>query len=159
MSQYYLNNRQVIKNLKLNTGTSTVPVWTAMCTTSEIAIDTEFEKKDFYVFCDAVKRAVVTGVGLSLTTTVKLDINNVAIQTTLGNLHDLIGTGDITNFNNQEIEFDLLSGVSTGVLSYTRYKAVVTVELSDLGGAAEDEGDYEAVFTLVGPAEEQVISG
>lgn len=157
--EFYLNNRQVIKNLSLNTGTVSVPVWSTMCTTSEIAIDTEFEKKDFYVFCDAVKRAVITGVGLSLTTTVKLDINNTAIKATLGNLHDLIGAGDITKFNNQEIEFDLLSGVSAGVLEYTRYKATVCIEISDLGGAAEDEGDYQAVFTLVGPATEQVISG
>lgn len=157
--EFYLNNRQVIKNLQLNTGTIAVPVWSGMCTTSEIAIDTEFEKKDFYVFCDAIKRAVITGVGLSLTTTVKLDINNVAIQNTLGDIHTLIESGEIAQFNNKEIQFDLLSGVNAGVLEYTRYKATVCIEISDLGGAAEEEGDYQAIFTFVGPAEEVIISG
>ena len=55
MLEFYLPNREFIKNLSLNTGTSAVPVFTKMCTTSEIGIDTDLETQDFYVFCDAIQ--------------------------------------------------------------------------------------------------------
>ena len=50
---YFINNREFIKNLAINTGTSETPVFTTICTTSEINIDVDLETKDFYVFCDA----------------------------------------------------------------------------------------------------------
>ena len=31
---WFLNNREIIKNLTINTGTTETPVYTAMCTTS-----------------------------------------------------------------------------------------------------------------------------
>ena len=34
MNEFYVNNREVIKNLGLNTGTSSVPAFTSMCTTT-----------------------------------------------------------------------------------------------------------------------------
>ena len=40
---YFVNNREVIKALRLNTGTSSVPAFTNMCTTSEVTLNTEFE--------------------------------------------------------------------------------------------------------------------
>ena len=44
--EFYVTNRDVIKNLKLNTGTSSVPVFTALCTTSELTLSQDFEEKD-----------------------------------------------------------------------------------------------------------------
>ena len=106
---FFINNRELIKNLSLNTSTSSSPTFTSMCTTSEITLNTEFEEKTFYVFCDAVQRAILTGVALGLDTTVKIDMNNTAIQNVFSNLKTLLSTGNIAQFNNQLIQFDLLS--------------------------------------------------
>lgn len=152
MANYFLNNRQVIKNIQLNTGTTLSPVWTAIGTNSEVEITTSFEKKDFYVFADAIKRAVVTGVELGLSTTVKIDANNDAIVGVIEQVNALISSGDISVFNTQSIRFSLLDTVAAGVLQYIIYEAPVVMEISELGGAAEDEGDYKIDFTLVGPA-------
>lgn len=140
--EQYLNNREIIKNLKLNTGTSASPVYTPMCTTSEINVATEFESTDFYVFCDAIQRNLITGVAITLETTVKLDIQNTAIQGVLDMIHTTIGSGEISQFNGQKVQFDLLSGIDDGVLEYTTYTADATLEFSDLGGAAEEEGEF-----------------
>lgn len=145
---WFVNNRDVIKNLSLNTGTTLSPTWTAMCTTSEITLTSDNEQKDFYVFCDAIRRSVITGTSLSLDTTVKIDMNNDAIKAVLGNIHALIETGEIAQFNNQTIRFELLEDVSGGVLTYSKYEVPVIMNFSDLGGAAEDEGEFglELVF-------------
>ena len=60
--EWYLNNREIIQNLSINTGTSASPTFTTMCTTSEIEV-TEFEQTDWYVF--AMQRSLITGVALS----------------------------------------------------------------------------------------------
>lgn len=145
---WFVNNRDVIKNLALNTGTTQSPTFTTMCTTSEITLNSDNEQKDFYVFCDAIRRSVITGTSLSLDTTVKIDINNEAIQKVLGDIHALIETGEIAQFNNQLIQFELLEDVSGGVLTYSKYQVPVIMNFSDLGGAAEDEGEFglELIF-------------
>lgn len=145
---WFVNNREVIRNLALNTGTTQSPSFTSMCTTSEVTLTSDNEQKDFYVFCDAIRRSVITGTSLSLDTTVKLDINNTAIQAVLGDLHTLIETGEIAQFNNQLIQFELLEDVSGGVLTYSKYQVPVVMNISDLGGAAEDEGEFtlELIF-------------
>lgn len=145
---WFVNNRDVIKNLAINTGTTQSPTFTAMCTTSEITLNSDNEQKDFYVFCDAIRRSVITGTSLSLETTVKIDINNAAIQAVLGDVHTLIETGEIAQFNNQLIQFELLEDVTGGVLTYSKYQVPVIMNFSDLGGAAEDEGEFslELVF-------------
>lgn len=141
---YFVNNRQVIRNLALNTGTTQNPSFTAMCTTSEVQLNTEEEVKDFYVFCDALQRNIVTGASVSLDATVKLDIENTAIQSVLGNIQTLIEDGEVAQFNNQLIQFELLDGVSGGVLTYVKYQAYVTMNISSgPGGSAEDEGELE----------------
>ncbi len=140
--EQYLNNREIIKNLKLNTGTTANPTYTAMCTTSEISVSTDFETTDFYVFCDALQRSLITGVAVTLETTVKLDISNTAIQGVLDMVHTSLASGIISQFNNQKVQFDLLDGVSGGVLTYTTYTADATLEFGDLGGAAEEEGEF-----------------
>ena len=142
MNNWFISNRDFIKNLAINTGTSENPVFTTMCTTSEIGIDTDLETKDFYVYCDALKRRITTGAAVVLSGTVKIDMNNAAIISLLGNIHTLIKEGEIAQFNNQLIQFDLLTNVENDVLTYTKYQVPVSLTLSDLGGAAEDEGEF-----------------
>lgn len=145
---WFVNNREVIRNLSLNTGTSETPAFTSMCTTSEVTLNTDNEQKDFYVFCDAIRRSVITGTSMSLDTTVKLDINNEAIQKVLASVHTLLSSGEIAQLNNQLVQFELLEDVSNGVLTYVKYQVPVVMNISDLGGAAEDEGEFslELIF-------------
>ena len=42
----------------------------------------------------------------------------------------------------QLIQFDLLTGINNGTLEYTTYQVATNLTLSDLGGAAEDEGEF-----------------
>ncbi len=148
--EFYLNNRQFIKGLAVNTGTTQNPTFTKMCTASELTFNTEFEEKTFYVFCDAIQRALKTGVAMSIEGTVKIDINNTAIQALLGDIHTLIATGEIAQFSNQLMQFDLLTGISNGVLEYTTYQVPVSFSLSDLGGPAEDEADFGITINIIG---------
>lgn len=149
-TNFFINNRELIKNLALNTGTSSSPTFTEMCTTSEVTVNTEFEEKTFYVFCDAIQRAILTGVAMGLDTTVKIDMNNTAIQSVLSNIKTLISTGSIAQFNNQLIQFELLTNVNAGVLEYTKFQVPANLKISDLGGAAEDEGEFSLEITFNG---------
>ena len=148
--EYYINNRQFIKGLAVNTGTSQNPTFTTMCTASELTFNTEFEEKTWYVFCDAIQRALKTGVAMSIEGTVKIDMNNSAIVALLGDVHTLISTGEIAQFSNQLMQFELLTGINNGVLEYTKYQVPVSFSLSDLGGPAEDEGDFGITINIIG---------
>ena len=152
--EWYINNREVIKNLAMNTGTTEVPVYTTICTTSEIGIETELEEKDFYVFCDALQRKVITGASVTLTGTLKLDVNNTGDIAFLDKVHTLIADGEVAQFSGVQIQFDLLSGASNGTLEYTTYQAQVSLNLSDLGGAAEDEAEFGFEMQLIGKGTE-----
>lgn len=147
---YFVNNREVIKGLAINTSTTLSPTFTEMCTTSEVGLTTDLDEKDFYVFCDAIKRSIVTGAKLSIDCTVKLDINNVAIQSVLGNVHDLIVNGSVAQFNNITAQFELLETVTGGVLTYKKYQVPVVMKFSDLGGSAEDEGEFALEMVING---------
>lgn len=147
---WFLNNREVIRNLSINTGTSLSPVFTAFCTTSEVELATDFEEKDFYVYCDAIKRSIITGAKLTINAVVKIDMNNTAITTMLGNIHTLIKDGTIAQFNNVLVQFELIDSVSTNVLTYKKYQVPVVMKISDLGGAAEDEGEYSLELVING---------
>lgn len=147
---YFINNRELIKNLSVNTGTTSSPTFTSMCTASELTFNTEFEEKTFYVFCDAIQRALKTGVALTIEGTVKIDMNNAAIISLLGDIHTLIANGEIAQFNNQTMQFDLLTGIENSVLEYTTYQVPVSFSLSDLGGAAEDEGEFGITINIIG---------
>jgi hypothetical protein len=151
---WFINNRELIKNLAINTGTTGSPVYTPICTTSEVGIDTELEEKDFYVFCDALQRKVITGASVTLTGTLKLDVNNAGDLAILDKVHTLIGDGEVSQFSNVEIQFELLSGESGGVLEYTTYQANVSLSVSDLGGSAEDESEFSFEMQLIGKATE-----
>lgn len=150
--EFYVTNRDVIKNLKINTGTSSTPTYTALCTTSELTLNQDFEEKDWYVFCDAIQRSIITGVSMSLEGTVKIDINNTAIQSVLGKVHTLLTAGTISQFNNISVQFDLLTGVDNSTLEYTTYTANVKMTLESLGGSAEDEGEFGFTMTINGTA-------
>lgn len=152
MNEFYVTNRDLIKNLQLNTGTTAVPSFTALCTTSELTLSQDFEEKDWYVFCDAIQRSIITGVSMTLEGTIKVDVNNTAIQNILGKVHTLLSAGTISQFNNLQVKFDLLTGVNNAVLEYTTYTANVKLTLEGLGGSAEDEGEMAFTMTLNGTA-------
>lgn len=154
--EWYISNRELIKNLAINTGTTETPVFTKICTTSEVGIDTELEEKDFYVFCDALQRKLITGAAVTLTGSLKLDVNNSGDMALIDKVHTLIGDGEVAQFSNILIQFELLSGVENGVLEYTSYQAQVSLNLSDLGGAAEDESEFSFEMQLIGKATEIV---
>ena len=148
--EYFVTNRDVIKNLSLNTGTTASPVYTPMCTASEISINTDFTEQTFFVFCDAIQRSLKTGVAITIEGTVKIDVNNAAITKVLGDLGTLITSGTVSQFNNQKIKFDLLTGVNASVLTYTTYLADTSFSLEKLGGAAEDVGEFAITMTING---------
>lgn len=152
--EFYISNRDFIKNLAINTGTTSNPTFTTMCTASELGLETDMETKDWYVFCDSLQRRLTTGASVTLTGTIKLDVNNAAISNLLGDVHTLIADGEIAQFNNKLIQFELLTGVSGGVLEYTKYQVQTNFTLSDLGGAAEDEGEFSLEMTFNGTATE-----
>lgn len=151
-ANFFISNRQLIKDLAINTGTTAVPVWTTICTTSEIGIDTDLETQDFYVYCDALQRKLITGASVVLSGTLKLDVNNAGDLALLDKVHTLLSAGTIEQFNNVEIKFDLLTSVAGGVLTYTTYTADVNLSLSDLGGSAEDVSEFSFEMTLIGTA-------
>lgn len=151
---WFINNRELVKNLAINTGTTENPEYTAICTTSEVGVETELEEKDFYVYCDALQRKIITGASVTLTGTLKLDVNNTGDMALLDKVHTLIGDGEVSQFSNVGIQFDLLSGVEGGVLEYTTYRANVTLSLSDIGGNAEDEAGISFTMSFIGTATE-----
>lgn len=150
--EYFVTNRDVIRNFSINTGTSQAPVYTKMCTSSELALNTDFTTQDFFVFCDAIQRSLKTGVAFTLEGTVKIDMNNAAVTKVLGDIHTLIKSGTISQFNNQKVKFDLLTNVNQGTLTYTTYIADVSYSLESLGGAAEDVGEFAISMVINGTA-------
>lgn len=149
---YFLNNRQIIKSLKVNTGTAQLPVYVDLCSASERTINFDMDTQDFSVFCDALRRHVTTGADISIETTLKLDAENTGIIGLLSNIHTLIASGTISQFNNIMIQFELLSGIAGSTLTYTTYNATANLTIESLGGSAEDVSEVGATFTLNGTA-------
>lgn len=150
--EYYVTNRDIIKNFKINTGTSGSPTYTPLCTTSELTLDTSFDTAEWYTYCDAIQRSIITGVAMSISGTIKIDVNNTAITTLLSKVHTLIANGTISQFNNILAQFDLLTGVQGGVLEYTTYTVNTRLTLESLGGSAENEGEFDFTMTINGSA-------
>ena len=44
--------------------------------------------------------------------------------------------------------------IGTLLLTYKKYKVPVCLEFSDLGGAAEDSGEYSLVINIIGKGQE-----
>lgn len=152
MANYFLNNRQVIKELAINTGTTSTPVYSNLCVSTEIGVVTDLETQDFYVFCDALKRYLTTGADVGFTATVKFDIQNAGVQEILSKVHTLISTGAVSQFSNVMIQFQLLTGIQSDTLTYETYTATVNMTVSDLGGPAEDASEFSIEMKLNGPA-------
>lgn len=152
MAEFYIPNRDLIKNLKINTGTSQNPSYTALCSTSELTLNQEMETKDWFTFCDSLKRSLITGVSMTLEGTLKLDVNNSAVINILGKVDTLLTAGTISQFNNIMVQFDLLTSVSGSTLTYKTYSATVILQLEGLGGNAEDEAEVGFTMTLNGTA-------
>lgn len=149
--EWYTTNREFIKGLAFNTGTTQNPAFTEACTSTEISLETEFDEQTWYVFCDAIQRKLLTGGSLTLTGTLKLDVNNTADVALLTKIHTFIASGTISQFNDK-IQFQLLSGVSSSTLTYTKYQADAIIKLSGLGGAAEDVTEFSYEITINGTA-------
>lgn len=149
--EWYVTNRELIKGLSFNTGTSQNPTFTPACTSTEVSLETEFDEQTWYVFCDAIQRKLLTGGTLTLTGTLKLDVNNTADIALLTKIHTFITSGTISQFNDK-IQFQLLTGVTTNTLTYTKYQADAIIKLSGLGGAAEDVSEFSFEITLNGTA-------
>lgn len=149
--EWYVTNRELIKGLAFNTGTSQNPTFTPACTSTEISLETEFDEQTWYVFCDAIQRKLLTGGTLTLTGTLKLDVNNTADIALLTKIHTFITSGTISQFSDK-IQFQLLTGVTTNTLTYTKYQADAIIKLSGLGGAAEDVSEFSYEITLNGTA-------
>ena len=149
--EWYVTNRELIKGLAFNTGTTQNPTFTPACTSTEISLETEFDEQTWYVFCDAIQRKLLTGGSLTLTGTLKLDVNNTADVALLTKIHTFITSGTISQFNDK-IQFQLLTGVTSNTLTYTKYQADAIIKLSGLGGAAEDVSEFSYEITLNGTA-------
>ena len=147
---FFVTNRDIIKDFSINTGTSANPTYTALCSTSELTLTTDFNEKTWYDFCSAIENSIITGASVTLEGTVKIDIENTAITTVLGDLHTLISAGTISQFNNKKVRFKLLTGVSSSTLTYTTYDVNANITISDLGGAAEDEGEFGITVKIIG---------
>lgn len=149
--EWYITNRDFIKGLAFNTGTTQNPSFTTACTSTEISLETEFDQTDFYVFCDAIQRHLLTGGTLTLTGTLKLDVNNTADMALLSKIHTFIASGTISQFNDK-VQFQLLSSVSTNTLTYTKYQADAIIKLNGLGGSAEDVTEFSYEILINGTA-------
>ena len=158
MANYFVNNRQLISELGINTGTTLNPEYSSLCVSSDITVTTDIEEQDFYVFCDALKRYVTTGADVGFNATVKLDIQNAAVQEVLSKVHTLIKEGTVNQFSNVMIKFSLLTGISESTLTYTTYTATANMKVSDLGGAAEEVSEFAIELKLNGKATEEGAS-
>ena len=68
-------------------------------------------------------------------------------------IHTLLKNGTIAQFNNQLVQFELLSGVQEGVLEYTKYKVPCVLNFAELGGAAEDSSEFSLTIVINGKGE------
>lgn len=149
---YFVNNRQVINRLAIDTSNSDTPSYVDLCCATERTLNVELEEQDFAIFCDALRRHVTTGANVQIATTIKLDAENAGVIKILGDVHTLIASGTITQFNNKKIQFGLLSGYTSNTLTYTTYNAIANVQIEALGGSAEDVSEVAVTFTLNGTA-------
>lgn len=152
MSELYTNNRQVIKDLQINTGTSTTPTWASLCCASEITLNLDTESEDFYVWCDAIQRHLPTGINAEVSTTLKVDAQSEGIKEILERVKTILTTGAINTMQNIEIKFDLLTGYDTNALTYETMTFDTNLSLDELGGEAEGSAEIGVTFALNGTA-------
>lgn len=148
---FFVSNREVIKDFGINTGTADNPSYTTICSMSSMDLGLDFNEETFYVFCDAIRRAVITGANLTLNASVKIDMDNSAIVQLLGDVKTLLTSGTISQFNNVLCSLKLLTSLTSGVLTYTTIQALpVNIKLTSLGGDAEGVGEFDLEISIIG---------
>lgn len=152
MSEFYTNNRQVIKDLQINTGTTATPVWSSLCCASEITLNLDTNSEDFYVWCDAIQRHLPTGINAEVSTTLKVDAQSAGVQEILERVKTILTSGAISTMQNVEIKFDLLTGYDSNALAYETMRFDTNLSLDELGGGAEGSAEIGVTFALNGTA-------
>ncbi len=148
---FFVSNREVIKDFGINTGTADVPSYTTICSMSSMDLGLDLNEETFYVFCDALRRAVITGASLTINANVKIDMDNSAIVQLLGDVKTLLTSGTVTQFNNVLCSLKLLTSLTSGVLTYTTINALPTnIKLTSLGGDAEGVGEFDLEVSVIG---------
>ena len=148
---FFVSNREVIKDFGINTGTSDNPSYTTICSMSSMDLGLDLNEETFYVFCDALRRAVITGASLTINANVKIDMDNTAIVQLLGDVKTLLTSGTVSQFNNVLCSLKLLTSLTSGVLTYTTINALpVNIKLTSLGGDAEGVGEFDLEVSVIG---------
>ena len=148
---FFVSNREVIKDFGINTGTSLVPVYTTICSMSSMDLGLDLNEETFYVFCDALRRAVITGASLTINANVKIDMDNAAIVQLLGDVSTLLTSGTVSQFNNVLCSMKLLTSLVSDVLTYTTINALpCNIKLTSLGGDAEGVGEFDLEISIIG---------
>lgn len=151
MAEYFTNNRQLIKDLKINTGSTGTPTWSSLCCASEMTLNMDVNSDDFYVWCDAVQRHIQSGMALTLETTLKVDAENEGIQSILTKIQTAMTSGSLVTLDNVQIKFDVLKSYATNTLTYETFTATATMVVEALGGGAEDSAEIGVTFNINGP--------
>lgn len=151
MAEYFTNNRQLIKDLKINTGSTGTPTWSSLCCASEMTLNMDVNSDDFYVWCDAVQRHIQSGMALTLETTLKVDAENEGIQSILTKIQTAMTSGSLVTLDNVQIKFDVLKSYATNTLTYETFTATATMVVDALGGSAEDSAEIGVTFNINGP--------
>ena len=148
---FFVSNREVIKDFGINTGTADNPSYTTICSMSSMDLGLDLNEETFYVFCDAIQRAVITGASLTINANVKIDMDNSAIVQLLGDVSTLLTSGTVSQFNNVLCSLKLLTSLTSGVLTYTTINALpVNIKLTSLGGDAEGVGEFDLEVSIIG---------
>lgn len=148
---YFVSNREVIKDFGINTGTDLSPVYTTICSMSSMDLGLDLNEETFYVFCDALRRAVITGASLTINANVKIDMDNAAIVQLLGDVSALLTAGTVSQFNNVLGSLKLLTSLTGTTLTYTTINAIpMNIKLTSLGGDAEGVGEFDLEISVIG---------
>ena len=148
---FFVSNREVIKDFAINTGTSSSPTYTTICSMSSMDLGLDLNEETFYVFCDALRRAVITGASLTINANVKIDMENSAIVQLLGDVSAVLTAGTVSQFNNVLGSLKLLTSLSGTTLTYTTINAIpMNIKLTSLGGDAEGVGEFDLEISVIG---------
>lgn len=148
---FFVSNREVIKDFAINTGTSLSPTYTTICSMSSMDLGLDLNEETFYVFCDAIRRAVITGASLTINANVKIDMENTAIVQLLGDVSSVLTAGTVSQFNNVLGSLKLLTSLSGSTLTYTTINAIpMNIKLTSLGGDAEGVGEFDLEISVIG---------
>lgn len=148
---FFVSNREVIKDFGINTGTSDTPVYTTICSMSSMDLGLDLNEETFYVFCDALRRAVITGASLTINANVKIDMENSAIVQLLGDVQAVLTAGTVSQFNNVLGSLKLLTSLTGTTLTYTTINAIpMNIKLTSLGGDAEGVGEFDLEISVIG---------